>query len=124
MTPRSQKIDLPMCRRVKSAFKRLGMTYAAIAADAGIPSKAQLIDIANGKIDASKRVLKYLCSKGFSAQWLFTGEGSELWLDKEVSTKSSALIVKQLKKDIGNLTSTLEECADQIANLKATLKKL
>ena len=58
--PRSQNIDSDMCKRVKSAFKRLGMTYAALAIDSGISSKTQLIDTANGKIAPTKRIRKGL----------------------------------------------------------------
>jgi transcriptional regulator with XRE-family HTH domain len=121
---RVKNIDAAMCRRIQVAFKRLGMTYKAIAADAGIPSKAQLIEISNGLMEPSKRVLRYLCSKGFSAHWLFTGEGPELWMGKTGSPANSSVITKQLKTDISTLSDTLDACIDQVARLRATLQSI
>lgn len=118
---RVKNIDSDMCKRVQIAFTRLGMTYEAIAADAGIPSKAQLIEVANGVMEPSKRILRYLCSKGFSAHWLFTGEGTVLWMDKGISLNNSSVLTKQLKKEINAVTNALNTCSKQIEELRSTL---
>lgn len=118
---RVKNIDVAMCQRVKAAFKRLGMTYEAIAADAGIPSKTQLIEVSNGIMEPSKRILRYLCSKGFSAQWLLIGDGPELWMGSSLSAAAAGSITKQVKKDIAALSKDLSSCVEQITDLKSTL---
>ena len=113
-----------MCRRTAAAFKKLGMNFDQLARDAGLPSKSQLIEISNGVMEPSKRIIRYLLSKGFSAQWLFTGDGSAFWMDRAMQGESRKTIVTRIKGDLAETIKATRECRDRITDLNKTLKRL
>lgn len=122
--PKSKLIDKALCKRTSEAFKRLGMTYEQIAIDAVIPSKSQLIEISNGVMEPSKRILRYLCERGFSAQWLLTGKGPVLWMDRKPDVQTSRAFIKQIKKEMRALTVSLDEISARTGELKKVLALL
>jgi hypothetical protein len=88
--------------------------------DAGLPSKSQLIEVSNGIMEPSKRILRYLCSRGFSAQWLLMGQGPVLWMDRDMTDKDRRMLLKRLKSELKELT----EFSGRLLELQMILARL
>lgn len=115
---KAKKIDRDLCQRTYLAFKRLGMNYDQIARDAKLPSKSQLVEVANGVMEPSKRILRYLISKGFSAQWLLAGQGTVLWIDRNMTQTERAVLLERLREDLAAVKTGISDLVRESEDLR------
>jgi hypothetical protein len=122
--PKAQSIDKALCARTSYAFDQLKLTFDGIAHDAGLPSKSQLVEISNAVLEPSKRILRYLARKGFSAHWLLTGKGAVYALDDRRGAATRGAIIQRIRGDVEDLQATAERLMEKSTELSKVLNLL